>query len=630
MENKKGKLSIHSENIFPIIKKWLYSDHDIFIRELISNSSDAITKMKRLVSAGETKALQEDYEINVIYDKDNEILHIKDNGLGMTADEIEEYINKIAFSGAEDFVKKFKDKADEEQIIGHFGLGFYSAFMVASKVTIDTLSYKDGAEPAFWSCDGGTDFNMSKGERTDRGTTVSLHLSEDGKDFKNEYKIKNTIHKYCSFMPYPIYFEVLKEKNDEDKQVEEKEKKPLNITKPLYLETPSSVKEEEYRNFYRDTFVDFKEPLFWIHLNMDYPFRLKGILYFPKISSDFGELDGVIKLYNSQVYVADNIKEVIPEFLMLLKGVIDCPDLPLNVSRSFLQNDGFVDKISDYITKKVADKLTGLFKTDRENYEKYWDDISVFIKYGILKESKFYDKVKSAVLYKTVEGKHKDLETLVGNTDTENIVYYTDNSDTQSEYIELLKAGGKDIISMEDRIDSAFISFIEGEYEKIKFKRVDSDISELLDESEDNKDIKQEPESKESEQKETSEFKDLEKSFIDTLGIEKLKIDVKRLKTKDTCALIMLSEESRRMADMMKLYSGSSGIPEFPMEETLVLNMSNELVTLLIKNDLDEDNKKILINQIYDLAQLSGKKLKGERMTAFVKRTQDIILNSLK
>ncbi len=636
MQNKKGKLSIHSENIFPIIKKWLYSDHDIFVRELISNASDAITKMKRLVSVGEANASDDDYRIDVRYDKEKEILHIEDNGLGMTADEIEEYINKIAFSGAEDFVKRFKDKTDEEQIIGHFGLGFYSAFMVAEKVTIDTLSYKEGSEPAFWSCDGGTDFDMRTGTRTERGTTISLHFSEDGKDFKNEYKIKNTIHKYCSFMPYPIYFETLEKDSPEtDSEAEEKkEVKQVNVTKPLYLENPSSLTDEDYKNFYRDTFVDFKEPLFWIHLNMDYPFRLKGILFFPKLSSDFGELDGVIKLYNSQVYVADNIKEVIPEFLMLLKGVIDCPDLPLNVSRSFLQNDGFVKKISDYITKKVSDKLVGLFKTDRENYEKYWDDIHVFIKYGILKEAKFYDKIKEAILYQTVEGGHKTLGEITKGSE-ETSVYYTDDPNAQSKYIELLNSEDRDILIMKERIDPAFIGFIEGDNDKVKFKRVDSDISELLEDGETPPDLSpkfddEKNGEEDSEDSKKPEFEYLGKEFSDAVGIENIKVDVKRFKTKNMAAIMVLSEESRRMAELMKLYSGTAGMPEFPTEEVLVLNRSNELVSTLLDKDLDEDKKNMLMNQFYDLAKLSNMQLSGERMKAFVKRTQDIMLSYLK
>ncbi len=637
---KQGKLSIHSENIFPIIKKWLYSDHDIFMRELTSNAADAITKMKHLVTTGEANN-DDDYKITIIYDKDNQILQFKDNGLGMTADEIEQYINSIAFSGAEDFVKKFKDAGEEDQIIGHFGLGFYSAFMVAEKVTIDSLSYKNGAEAAFWECDGGTDFTMDKGKRTDRGTTVSLYLSEDGNEFKNEYKIKNTLNKYCNFMPYPIFFETI-DSTAEKKEEEKQEAKALNQTHPLYLENPSSVTDEQYKEFYRDTFVDFKEPLFWIHLNMDYPFRLKGILYFPKITDDFAELEGQIKLYNTQVYVADNIKEIIPEFLMLLKGVIDCPDMPLNVSRSFLQNDGFVKKISDYISKKVSDKLLALFKTDRENYEKYWHDLHVFIKFGILREDKFYSKVKDAVLYKTVDDKFKTINDLLPekteseNTDKQNktTIYYTDNIDVQNTYVELLKAEGKEIFEFDQRIDATFINFIEGEHPEIAFKRVDAGIEDFAEDDEEFKDKNlpdnaenNDDDNKEGENKEPSA---LSKEFAKVLNMDKITVELKKLKNTSVSSLIVLSEESRRIAEMMKMYSMGANTPDFPIDETLVLNTQNSLVQYILDDKNDDKNKEMVIKQVYDFAALNNKQLSGEKLQEFIIRSQEILENSLK
>ncbi len=637
---KQGKLSIHSENIFPIIKKWLYSDHDIFMRELTSNAADAITKMKHLVTTGEANN-DEDYKITIVYDKDNQILQFKDNGLGMTADEIEQYINSIAFSGAEDFVKKFKDAGEEDQIIGHFGLGFYSAFMVAEKVTIDSLSYRDGAEAAFWECDGGTDFKMDAGKRTERGTTVSLYLSEDGNEFKNEYKIKNTLNKYCNFMPYPIFFETI-DSTEEKKEEEKQEAKALNQTHPLYLENPSSVTDEQYKEFYRDTFVDFKEPLFWIHLNMDYPFRLKGILYFPKITDDFAELEGQIKLYNTQVYVADNIKEIIPEFLMLLKGVIDCPDMPLNVSRSFLQNDGFVKKISDYISKKVSDKLLAIFKTDRENYEKYWNDLHVFIKFGILREDKFYSKVKDAVLYKTVDSNFKTINDLIpaktqedtSASENKTTIYYTDDIATQNTYVELLKAEGKEIFEFDQRIDSTFINFIEGEHPEIAFKRVDAGIEDFAEEDEEFKDknLPDNTENKEGEDKEneSKEPSALSKEFAKVLNMDKITVELKKLKNANVSSLIVLSEESRRIAEMMKMYSMGANTPDFPIDETLVLNTQNSLVKYILDDNNDDKNKEIVIKQIYDFAALNNNGLSGEKLQEFIKRSQEILENSLK
>lgn len=622
MSEKKGFLSIHSENIFPIIKKWLYSDHDIFVRELVSNAADAITKMKRLKSLGEAENTEEAYEILVKYDKDREEVIFEDNGLGMTADEIEEYINKIAFSGAEDFVKKFKDKSDEDQIIGHFGLGFYSAFMVASQVTIDSLSYKPGSEPAFWACDGGTEFTMKKGERTTRGTKITLKLSEDGRDFKNEYKIKNTLHKYCSFMPYPIYFEALdaakaapKPELENELDIEEaegnNERKPINETRPLYLETPSSISDEKYREFYRNTFVDFKEPLFWIHLNMDYPFKLKGILYFPKLDLNFGDMEGQIKLYNSQVYVADNIKEVIPEFLMLLKGVIDCPDIPLNVSRSFLQNDGFVTKISDYIRNKVADKLLALYKTDREKYQEYWNDINIFIKFGMLKDEKFYEKTKSAIILRNTKGEFKAFEDMAPAPEEEKTLYYTSDVKAQQSHIDLMEEQGYDVFVMGERIDSAFISLLEERYGKLKFKRVDGDIEAL------------------SEKEEAAEdYSSKTEAIKSALGMEHLNVSYKRLKTPTLAAIIVEDEEKRRFQDMMRLYAGS--LPETPFsEEELVLNTQNALVQELLKGNLEEEGEKMLLNELYDLALIASNRMGSDRTKAFVKRSQEMMLKLL-
>lgn len=637
MSARQGKLSIHSENIFPIIKKWLYSDHDIFMRELVSNASDAITKMRHLVSTGEARNDAE-YEIQVIYDKDNQILQFKDNGLGMSADEIEKYINSIAFSGAEDFVKRFKDAGEDEQIIGHFGLGFYSAFMVSEKVTIDSLSYREGEEACFWECDGGTDFKMDKGSRTERGTTISLYLSKDGDEFKNEYKIKNTLNKYCSFMPYPIYFEVL-ETGEEKKDEEKKERKPINTTKPLYLENPSSVSDEQYRNFYRDTFVDFKEPLFWIHLNMDYPFRLKGILYFPKITDQFAELEGQIKLYNTQVYVADNIKEIIPEFLMLLKGVIDCPDMPLNVSRSFLQNDGFVKKIYEYISKKVSDKLVALFKTDRKNYESYWNDIHVFIKFGILREDKFYEKVKDAVLYKNVNGEYKTVFELLpavseggegGETATKTTVYYTDDAESQRTYIELLKAEGKDIYEFDQRIDANFVSFVEGEHPEISFKRVDSGVEEFAKDDEAFADLNSKaPKSEDESGDKNPEPSPLSKTFASVLGLEKMDVELKKLKNEDIASLIVTSEESRRISEMMKLYSFGSNAPDFPVDESLVLNTQNPLVRYILDEANREEDRHLVMKQLYDFAKLDNNQLSGEKLQAFIKRSAQILKDAI-
>lgn len=621
MSTEKGSLSIHSENIFPIIKKWLYSDHDIFIRELVSNASDAITKYKQLVSIGEAEMVDEDFKIDIIMNQADNTLTFIDNGIGMTAEEIKMYINQIAFSGAEDFIDKYKDKADKDQIIGHFGLGFYSAFMVADHVQINTLSYKDGSQSAKWNCDGGTEFEIEEGTKTTRGTEIKLFLGEDGNDFKDESAIKRTIEKYCSFMPYEIYFSVedkAPQKDEEGNDIIE-EIVPINETTPLYAKNPSDCTEEEYKAFYSKTFNDFKEPLFWIHLNMDYPFNLKGILYFPKLGTNFDTLEGQIKLYNNQVFVADNLKEVIPEFLLLLKGVIDCPDLPLNVSRSVLQNDGFVKKISDYIAKKVADKLTGLFKTERESYESYWDDIHPFIKYGALKDSKFNDKVKDVLLFKLTDKQYVTSEEYVlRHADKiEKEIYYTTDTLQQAQYIQNLQEHGIEVAVLDHPIDSAFISHMESLNQDVKYKRVDSSISDLLKEDD-------EADHKEIEEKLLTVFKT-------NTGIETLKVKIESLKNEDLAGMIILSEESRRMQDMMKQY-GAMGMDAsmFPSDETLVLNKKNALVNYTIDHlEDDEEALKLVTEQIYDLAMLTHKPLTADAMTKFVKRSNDILKRAI-
>lgn len=618
---EKGNLSIHSENIFPIIKKWLYSDHDIFIRELISNASDAITKFRQLVSIGEAESDTEDYKVEVILNQGEKTLTFIDNGIGMTAEEIKMYINQIAFSGAEDFIDKYKDKADQDQIIGHFGLGFYSAFMVAEKVEINTLSYKEGATSARWHCDGGTEFELEDGTRTTRGTEIKLFLGDDGKDFENEHTIRQTIEKYCSFMPYEIFLSV------EDKEIKKDEEGndiieevvAINDTTPLYAKTPSECTDEEYKSFYQKTFMDFKEPLFWIHLNMDYPFNLKGILYFPKLGNNFDTLEGQIKLYNNQVFVADNLKEVIPEFLMLLKGVIDCPDLPLNVSRSMLQNDGFVKKISDYISKKVADKLTGLFKTERDAYENYWDDIHPFIKYGAIKESKFNDKVKNVLLFKLTDDQYVTSEEYLTRHEgkLEKEIFYTTDRLQQTQYINNLQDHGIEVAILEHPIDSAFISHMEAQAEDVKYKRVDSGISDLL---------------KEEDQTDHAEVEEkLLEVFKRSTGLETLKIKIESLKNEELAGMIILSEESRRMQDMMKQY-GAMGMDAsmFPSDETLVLNKKNALVNYTIENlEGDEETINLVTEQIYDLAVLTHKPLTADAMTKFIKRSNDILKKAI-
>ena len=685
MAAKNGSLSINSENIFPIIKKWLYSDHDIFYRELISNGCDAVTKLKKLDMMGEY-ALPEGYKgrVDVIVDPEKKTLTFKDNGLGMTDDEVEEYINQIAFSGATDFIEKYKDKSNSDQIIGHFGLGFYSAFMVADEVHIDTLSYKDGAKAVHWECDGGTEFSMEDGDKTDVGTTITLFLNEDCLEFCNEYKAREVVKKYCSFMPTEIYLskantketqiikeeeklpddEVLEEIEPEKKEAAEGEnaeaaegteepkklkirKRPelINETQPLWTKHPNECTKEEYLDFYRKVFQDYKEPLFWIHLNMDYPFNLKGILYFPKINMEYESIEGTIKLYNNQVFIADNIKEVIPEFLMLLKGVIDCPDLPLNVSRSALQNDGFVKKISEYITKKVADKLIGMCKTEKENYEKYWDDISPFIKYGCLKDTKFCDKMNDYILFKDiydkyqtlpellipVEDEKKDDEKTTEDAKTEesksddakeeekeperNTIYYVTDKAQQGQYIKMFKEQGMNAVILDHNIDTSFITQLEQRNEHYQFKRIDADVTDAL-KSDDAADLTEE----------TNTLSDL---FKKTLNNDKLTVKVESLKDADVASILTLSEQGRRMQDMMKMYAagGMGGMDPnmFAADQTLTLNANNALVKYLFEHK-DSEHSGMFAEQLYDLAMLSNQPLSAEAMTKFVKRSNDIML----
>lgn len=643
---KKGSLSINSDNIFPIIKKWLYSDHDIFIREVISNACDAVTKLRKLALIGEYQETDDmKYRIDVIASPKDKTLTFIDNGIGMTADEVNEYINQIAFSGASDFLEKYKDKATDDQIIGHFGLGFYSTFMVADKVTINTLSYQEDAEPVFWECDGGTEYIMSTGDRDIHGTEITLYLNEDSYEFANEYRVKEVLEKYCSFMPEEIYFtnaDAAKEETEDvidadttedvedaktedstdaegdDTSEEKKEPKeqPINDTKPLWTKHPNDCTEEEYKEFYRKVFLDFKEPLFWIHLNMDYPFNLKGILYFPKFNSEYDTLEGTIKLYNNQVFIADNIKEVIPEFLLLLKGVIDCPDLPLNVSRSALQNDGFVKKISDYITKKVADKLSGMFKTARESYESYWDDLSPFIKFGCLKDDKFGEKMKDYILYKNLEGKYITLTEYLeaGKEKYENTVFYTDDEKVQSQYINMFKEQGIDAVVLTHNIDTPFITHQEQKNEGIKFTRIDSDITNTFKE-----DIPEE------ELKDTTDK--LSEIFKKALNNDKLTIKVEKLKNPSISSMITLPEETRRMQDMMKMYSMMGAMDPSMFGgagQTLVLNANNNLVQYILDNP-EGENTNIVCEQLYDLALLAHAPLEAEAMTKFIARSNEIL-----
>lgn len=622
MSLEKGSLSIHSENIFPIIKKWLYSDHDIFVREIISNASDAITKLKQLSSMGELH-LEEHakFKIEVTLDEAMKTLTFSDNGIGMTDEEIKKYINQIAFSGAEDFLNKYKDKSDKDQIIGHFGLGFYSAFMVAEKVEIHTLSYQDGAQSARWRCDGGTEFELETGVKNTRGTDITLYISDDGKEFLNEYTLRQTIQKYCSFMPYEIYLTVIGKEpsKDADGNIIIDEPKPLNTTLPLYAKSPSECTDEEYREFYRTTFNDYKEPLFWIHLNMDYPFNLKGILYFPKLNTEFDTIEGQIKLYNSQVFIADNIKEVIPEFLLLLKGVIDCPDLPLNVSRSFLQNDGFVRKISNYISKKVADKLTGTFKTEREAFEGYWDDINPFIKFGGLKDEKFFESVASIYLYKTIDGSYVTINEYLEQVKEkhENKVFYVSDELQQAQYVRLFHDHGLNAVILTHNIDAPFISLVESKNEGISFLRIDSDLNEHLI-----------GESTQSEEEKKEAFEKLDKLFKETLQNDKLLLKLEHLKNDTTSSMMVLSEESRRMQDMMKMYAmPGMNADMFKPEATLILNTNHPLVNHLINNEtIDEETKKLICEHLYDLAMLSHQPLSSENMSKFIQRNNQLML----
>ena len=677
MAEKHGALSINSDNIFPIIKKWLYSDHDIFYRELISNGCDAITKLKKLDMMGEYE-LPEGYKprVDVIVDPDAKTIRFIDNGVGMTADEVEEYINQIAFSGATDFIAKYKDKTNDDQIIGHFGLGFYSAFMVADEVHIDTLSWQKDAKPVHWECDGGTEYDMQDGTRTEVGTCITLFLNEDCLQFCNEYKATEVIKKYCSFMPVEIYVSrantpetqtiLASEKLDSDHVIEEvkkeKEEDPdklkitkrpelINDTHPLWTKNPSECTKEEYIDFYRKVFMDYKEPLFWIHLNMDYPFNLKGILYFPKINMEYESIEGVIKLYNNQVFIADNIKEVIPEFLLLLKGVIDCPDLPLNVSRSALQNDGFVKKISDYITKKVADKLSGMCKTQKDEYEKYWDDIAPFIKFGCLKDEKFCEKMTDYILFKNLDGKYMTLpeclevnktdpdETQEGAVDEngekveaevvedknedsaeeekkDKTIYYVTDEKQQSQYINMFKAAKMDAVMLTDRIDQPFISQLEAKNEGIHFARIDADLTDAF----------KAKTSKKTQEELNAQAEKVEKLVQKALKNDKIKVKIEKLKNKKVSSVLTVSEESRRMQDMMKMYGGGMDMSMFGAEgETLVLNANHPLVTYITKHE-DDANTEMICEQLYDLAKLQNAPLSPEAMTKFVARSNDIML----
>lgn len=616
MEITKGSISIDTENIFPIIKKWLYSDKDIFIRELISNGCDAVSKYKRLVSLGEVKNSQdEEYKIIVSVSKNNKTIKFSDNGIGMTAEEVDKYINQVAFSGAEDFFNKYKDRMEETDIIGHFGLGFYSAFMVSKKVEIDTLSFQEGADPVRWISEGGTEFEISpSGTRATRGTTITLFLAEDSEEFLNEYEVRSIINKYCSFLPVEIYVE------DEDAEVKEDEEKieptPLNDTNPLWLKSPKDCTDEEYKEFYRKVFNVFDEPLFWIHLNVDYPFNLKGILYFPKLNNEFELVEGKVKLYNNQVFVADNIKEVIPEFLLLLKGVIDCPDLPLNVSRSFLQNDRDVSKISKHIVKKVADKLKSLCKNSREEYEKFWDDIQIFIKFGCLKDEGFYDKVKDYILYKDIDGKYITLKDYLeaAKEKHENKVFYVNNLDQQSQYVKLFKDYGLNAVVLDSTIDNNFISFIEYKEMGTKFNRIDSDLSDVLKD-------KDSEENKEEDEKITSLFKSVINERVEKYSVESLK-------NEETPAMILVSEESRRMMEMQSRFAGMNFGMDLKEEKTLVINKSNPLVKKLVSLKDNEDKKEeidVICNQIVDLALLANKELNAEELDLFIKRSNSLM-----
>lgn len=606
----KGNISVDSENLFPIIKKWLYSDKDIFLRELVSNACDAVTKLKKLAGIGEADvSADEKFKVTVRIDKENKKLIISDNGIGMTAEEIDKYINQIAFSGASDFLAKYKDEENEgSQIIGHFGLGFYSAFMVSDTVEIDSLSYQNGAKAAKWVCDGSMEFDMTDGERPQRGTTITLNIAEDSMEFLEEMTIRQILHKYCSFLPTEIYIENAEDDNKEVKEGEEQEeKKPVNNTTPLWMKKPSECTDEEYKEFYRNTFMDFNEPLFWIHLNVDFPFNLKGILYFPKINMEFAGQEGQIKLFNNQVFVADNVKEVIPEFLMLLKGVIDCPDLPLNVSRSFLQNDGYVKKISAHITKKVADKLTNIHSSDKESYEKYWDDINVFIKYGCIRDEKFYEKIKDVILFKTTDGKYVTLDEYLDGKEKKE-VYYASDVKLQSQYINMFKEQGLEAVELPTVMDTHFISFMEMKNSDVKFKRIDSVLSDDEASSDEEK------------------SKAVIERFKNRINDESLKIEVKAMKNADIPAVILLSEESRRMQEMYRSYGQQmAGMASmFRDEFTLVINENNELIKKL--DTLSDEDAGLVMDQVYDLARISHSPLSAEAMTKFIERS-NMLLN---
>lgn len=701
MTEVQGNLSIDSENIFPIIKKWLYSDHDIFIREMVSNGCDAITKVKKLDVMGEI-TLPDDYkpQIKVIVSPEDKTIQFVDNGIGMTADEVKEYINQIAFSGATEFLEKYKDKANDEQIIGHFGLGFYSSFMVADRVSIETLSFTQEAEAVYWESDGGMEFSMKDGDRETAGTTITLYLNDDSTEFANEYRVREVLEKYCSFMPVEIFLEkknaeqeyetidaedireddvvverIIEEAKTEERENEKGEKETVEVTPqkekakihkrpvsisdihPLWTKHPNEVTDDEYKEFYRKVFRDYREPLFWIHLNMDYPFNIKGILYFPKINTEYDNLEGVIKLYNNQVFIADNIKEVIPEFLMLLKGVIDCPDLPLNVSRSALQNDGFVKKISDYITKKVADKLSGMYKVDRENYEKFWDDISPFIKFGCLKDEKFREKIKDYIIFKNLDDKYITLPEYIeaaygkeeeseendsgesdseenaseentpeenggdsGDTDAEEkddkkTVFYVTDLLQQSQYVNMFREQGLDAFILTHSIDQPFIQQLEQNDDKIKFQRIDAEVTDTFEEKEEGEDWE-------------NITKTLTDVFRKALGNDKLDVQVKKLKNENIASMITLSEETRRMQDMMKMYSAGGmgmGMDMFGGGETLVLNANNGLVKYILENG-DGSNTDMFCKQLYDLAMISHKPLSAEAMTEFVARSNEIMM----
>lgn len=676
MTNEQGNLAINSENIFPIIKKWLYSDHDIFIREVVSNACDAITKLKKLDLMSEA-SLPDDYKakIEVEVNPEDKTITFTDNGLGMTADEVKEYINQIAFSGAADFLEKYKDKANEEQIIGHFGLGFYSVFMVADSAEIHTLSYKEGSEAIHWESDGGLTFEMGPSDKDTVGTRIILHLNEDSYEFANEYRVREVLDKYCSFMPVEIFLtkanaepeyetipseevteedtvieEIVEEPKEDDKKEGEEAKEPVKKTKilkrpvsisdthPLWAKHPNECTEEEYKTFYRKVFNDYREPLFWIHLNMDYPFNLKGILYFPKVNLEYENVEGMIKLYNNQVFIADNIKEVIPEFLMLLKGVIDCPDLPLNVSRSALQNDGFVKKISDYITKKVADKLSGMCKTDRENYEKYWDDISPFIKFGCLKDEKFKEKIKDYVLFKDLDDKYSTLKEYLetipepeveaevveeGKEDDKSseeteapkkIVYYVTDLQQQSQYVKMFREQDMNAVVLLHNIDQPFVSALEAGDDDVKFQRIDADLTDAFKEEGDEEKLKEDTET-------------LKEMFRKATGKEQLEVKVEKLKNDKVSSMITLSEEARRMQDMMKMYSanGMGGMELPDVGQTLVLNANNDLVQYLLANK-DGEHSDMFCKQLYDLAMISHQPLQADKMTEFINRSNEIMM----